>query len=228
MARDSIEERADELRRPQPHILVSLVDQQLAHRQLVGRDRRELARHLVDNRRQLLRRNRLRSEADALRFATRERFTGEHHSLGVFEPQTVDPHHGSRLAPNACGRIADLGVLGHVDEVRAERHVRATADAPTVYLRDHRLRALPERHEDPDIARHSLVVAHRVPVPGHLALRRVFRSRAPVEVISRAERPASSAEDHHSHGPVLVRGDNRVPQVGDKPPINRVQPRRPV
>ena len=52
--------------------------------------------------------------------------------------------HVGRAEPHR--RIADLGVLGDVDEVAAGGELAAAGEAVAVHLRDHRLGQVPDAH----------------------------------------------------------------------------------
>ena len=91
------------------------------------------------------------------------RVAGEQQPLGPLSADAVRPQRGRRRAPDARRRVADLGVLGDHEQVRAERHVGAARDAEAVHLADDRLAAVEQAHEAADVAAHHRVVDHRVP-----------------------------------------------------------------
>ncbi len=78
-------------------------------------------------------------------------------------PSRIRPHRGGRAAPHARGHVADARVLGHQQQIAAQRDVAAARDRRAVHLGDGGLGAAPQRHEVVGVALHVGVVVHRVP-----------------------------------------------------------------
>ena len=111
-----------------------------------------------------LRRGRLGRQPPLRRLGAGQRVAGQQQPLGPHRADPLRPHRRRRRAPDARRRVADLGVLGDHQQVRAERHVGAAGDAVAVDLAEHRLLGVEEAHEAAHVARHELVVGDRVPV----------------------------------------------------------------
>ena len=189
----------EQLRGRQPLGDGLLVDQELHHLQLVERHPRDARRQRVGARVELIGRRRLDRQPPLQRLGARQAVAGEQQALGALRAQARRPQRRRRRAPDARGRVADLGVVGDHQQVAAQREVGPAGDAEAVDLADHRRRALEQRHERADVARHHRVVDHRVPraarvvVGGHdrrdpAASRRERRSRPPPR--ARAPRPS--------------------------------------
>ena len=105
-----------------------------------------------------------------------------------------------RRRHGAHGRIADLGVLGDVDQVAGDREFGAAGQAPAVHLGDHRLGQVPDAETALD----------HVPGPLPLAARRLVGRRAdPGQVVAGGEAGSGAAQDHHPHLGVAVAGLER-------------------
>ena len=125
VARRAVEQRADQLRRVQAHLLEGLVDEQLHHVQLVGGQLRDAPRE----------RQRRPSSSSAAGTASEasphstarravERVAGQQQALGALEAEPVDPHRRRRRAPHARRRVADAAVLGADDQVASTARSR--------------------------------------------------------------------------------------------------------
>ncbi len=142
----------------------------------------------------------------------------------MLQVEPVDPHHGRRQAVDPAGGVADVGVVGHVEQIGAHDQVGRSADGPTGYLGQDRFRALPELHEPAHVVVHELIVPNRVPCtgargrPGRIVGRRpVWRFGAGRELLDRSkvetggECPACAAEHDGSH---IGRGGCRIDRIG--------------
>ena len=103
-------------------------------------------------------------ESDAVGSRGVDGAAGEEVVLGVFEAESVDPHHGGGQAVDTAGGVTDVGVVGHEEQVGAHDEVGGAADGPACDFGDDGFGALPQRHEPADVVVHELVVAHGVPV----------------------------------------------------------------
>src|SRR5512140_743663 len=77
MPRDAVEERPDHPTPTQTHVLVSLIDEQLHHHQLIHRQQRHALRERGDGSDELLRRHRPVDQSDALGSRAIDRVAGE-------------------------------------------------------------------------------------------------------------------------------------------------------
>ena len=125
-----------------PAVEHDLVDDQLVHRQV-------RARHAGDA---LGERDRVAASSSAAGTATLARphsaacapvieVAGEHQLLGARRAEAEGPHRRRRAAPDARRHVADLGVVGHHQQVAAQRDVAAAGDRVAVHLGDGRLRS---------------------------------------------------------------------------------------
>src|SRR4029453_18849 len=73
------------------------------------------------------------------------------------------PHRRRRAAPHSRWHVADAGILGHDDEVAAQRDIAATGHRRAVDLRNRRFRAAPQAHEILGVPLHAGIVDHGVP-----------------------------------------------------------------
>src|SRR5262249_39693357 len=98
----------------------------------------------------------------------------------------------------AHGGVADLRVLGDVDEVAARRELAPAGEAVAVHLRDHGLREVPDPHPaGGHVARPVAVAAGGV--DGRLQARVAAR-----ELVARREALAGAAHDLHAHVRIAV------------------------
>ena len=177
-----------------PICSIGLVDQQLHHVQLVGGQQRDALRQRQAPPRRARRRARPREASPhSTARAPVERVAGQQQALGALEAEAVDPHRGRRRAPHARGRVADAAVLGADDEVRAQGEVGAAAHAEAVDLRDDRLGRAPQRHVGVDEAR-IMLRSRRSGPTGASPSASSIDSRAPADVVARAERPPGAAQ----------------------------------
>jgi osmoprotectant transport system substrate-binding protein len=199
VAHQAVEGRSQQLRRGEPHVLVSLVDDQLHRRELRARDRGQLGRPLADLGLEQLERNRGVDQSDLRTLGARHRLAGEGVFLGAGQPEPVDPHSGQVRPPHARIGRPDPRILAGDHDVRAQREIAAAADAPAVYLGDHRLGSPPQAHE----LRHRTVrrggpreILPRVPLAGGGDPAVPVVEPAP-EVEAGAERASRPPQDDH-------------------------------
>ncbi len=145
----------------------------------------------------------LQDEADARRLGRGDLVARQQIALRALEPQPVDPHRRGRRAPYARGRVAERGALGGDDDVGAEHHVGAAADAPALHRRDGRLGRVPELHVGVDEARDHAEIGDRVPHAPAFSLLGLRLGR-PVEAVARAEGGTLGAEQDDTDGGVGV------------------------
>ena len=117
MTRDPVEDRCQELRSLQSHVVVSLVDHQLLHDQLVHGYARNPLGDLLHPLVEVGGWNSLEHQAPLRSGTSVDRVAGEQHALGLLGPQPVHPHGGRGAAPHARRHVADASVLGHHDDV---------------------------------------------------------------------------------------------------------------
>ncbi|MEZ5617665.1 MAG: hypothetical protein R3E40_05240 [Rhodocyclaceae bacterium] len=133
-----------------------------------------------------------------------DQVAGEQHALGFLGADAVYPHRRGRAAPDARRRIADLRVLGHDDDVGAQRDVAAAGHRIAMHLADHRLVGAPQREEVVGAALHEAVVHHRVPRHGLYAGVLAFGLGEILQVVTRTETAPSAGEDDDVDGVVGV------------------------
>ena len=90
-------------------------------------------------------------------------------------------------------RIADLGVLGHVDQVAAGRQLAAAGQAVAVHLGDDRLRQIPDAH--PSVGD----VARPLTLTGRGEERQLEALVAATEVVAGREALAAAPNDRDPH-----------------------------
>ena len=120
-----------------------------------------------------------------------------------------------------------MRVLRHVNEVGAEHHVRAAADAPAVHLSNDRLAGLPQGHEGSHVLRHAPEVHDWVPATSAL-FRCQLRFRRGLEVIAGAEGAAGTAQDDDPHVGLAVRSLHSVFQARDERSVDGIEALRAV
>ena len=131
-------------------------------------------------------------------------------------PSAVGPHRGGRAAPDARGHVADARVVGHHQQVAAQRDVAAAGHRVAVHLGDGRLGAAPQAHEVLGVALHVAVVDHRIPGRALLLAGVVDVGLAEVlQVVAGAEALAGAVEHDHVHvvvgvGPLAPRRGSRA------------------
>ncbi len=223
MAGDAVEDRAEQLRGAQPHVLEGLVDHQLLHHELVLGHGGHARRERLHGRVQRLCRYRLGDEAPLGGLAPVDQVPGEQHPLGAFGAQAIDPPAGLRAAPDPRRRVADLRVLGHQHDVAGQRDVAAARHGIAVHLAQHGLQPAPEAHDALGVPTHHLVVHHRV--PGHVLAAGdgpgAFRPQ--LQVVPCTERPPGTGEHDHVHGVVPIGLRHRSRQVVQQRLVDRVE-----
>src|SRR6185436_5346803 len=185
MPRDAVEQGRNHLRAGETHVFVGLVDHQFLHHQLVFWYARHAPGKRIDGLIEILRGYRLVDESHLLRGLAIYGIAGQQHALRLLCAQPVHPHRGGRATPDARRHVADLRILGHDHDVRAERDVAATCHRITVHLADHRLVAAPDGEEIIRVGLHATIVAHRV--PGHRLVPAIVRTAVPAVLTSLGE-----------------------------------------
>ena len=193
---------------PHAHGLHLPVDQALVQLGQLRVDLGDPLRHGQDLGLQLLGLEGPVGEAEADGLESVEGVAGEHELHG--RPHADDP--GVVLvvgrAHRPHRRIADLRVLGDVDEVTCDGELRAPGQAPAVDLGDDGLGHVP----------HAEAALDDVPGPLALAAGRVERQGAdPGEVVARREAGARAPQDDDPHRRILVRrlkGREQLPAQG--------------
>ena len=145
-----------------------------------------------------------------------ERVAGEHHLHALAHPAhprvvlqvgRAEPHRG----------VADLGVLGDVDDVAPGGELAATREAVAVHLCDHRLREVPDAGPVAGDLTLELTFAGREPVGGRAGVGRIA-----AEVVARGEALARAADDRHAHVGIGVGFAEREDDLAAQRRVERV------
>ena len=112
--------------------------------------------------------------------------------------------------------VADLGVLGDVDEVAAGGELAAAGEAVAVHLRDDRLGQIPDAHPAVGDVTRPLALA-----PGGV-VRQLVALVAAAEVVARGEARAGAADDRDAHVVVGVGGPQLLEELAPQRMVQRV------
>jgi hypothetical protein len=106
VTRDAVEERPQELCRPQTHVLEGLIDEQLVQRELICRNILESSRVGFDAFRDLRGWTNVRDEPDAMRRLRVDCISAQQELFCMLQAEPVHPHHRRRCPKNTRrGRI---------------------------------------------------------------------------------------------------------------------------
>src|SRR5882724_9516727 len=148
IAHGSVEDRSEYLRALQTHIVVGLIDDQLHRGELRQRDFGQLFRQCRGTVVEFLERI---GEIDQLhvgRLLAADPLAGQRVVFRLGKAEAVDPHAGEVATPDPRIGRSKACVMRGDDEVRAECHFGAHAEAPAVHLGDCGLQAAPQPHVD--------------------------------------------------------------------------------
>ncbi len=222
VAGDAVEQGREHLRLLEAHGLDGLVDDELLHHQLRGRHAGDAFGQRECRGVEFGRRHGQRGQPPVGGGAPVDQVAGQQQALGAHRADAVDPHRGGRAAPDARRHVADAGVVGHQQQVAAQRDVAAAGHRIAVDLGDGRLVAAPQAHELPGVALHQRVVAHRL--PGHRLVGLVRVLGVELQVVAGAERAASALQHDRVHTRVVVGGGDGGLDLGGHAVVDRVEP----
>ena len=123
------------------------------------------------------------------RLRARDRVASEQHPFRFLGAEPVHPHCCGRAGPHPRRHVSNLRLVGHDDDVAAQRDVAATGDGVTVDLRDRRFQRPPQAEEAVRVRAHQCIILDGIPLCT-LVVDAVLR--VDLQVVTRAERSAGA------------------------------------
>ena len=163
MSGDTIKKCSEELRGSKPHILECLVDQQFVQGQLISGNICKSLCLCLDEPGKLVRLYHVGYQTYAESGFRIDGSAGEEELFRMLEPKAIYPQHRGRRPVNSTGRIADMCVTRHEQQITAEHQIGRPANGPPFDLPKYGFRTFPDTHESFHIVAHELQIPDRIP-----------------------------------------------------------------